>query len=158
MRWFSYRLRKVEVRAGLEAICTAIERSPAKVAKLIERLKNNSSGDRDIEAQLRGLNEVLTTSPASRDDLDAFKHIEAQVAQALRNAEADFIAMTLAAGWFDVRIPANDITNGLGAVLAVDNYPLSRWDRLKQQRNHLAARTRKGDVRIKAILGRFVVA
>ncbi len=158
VRWFDYRLPPAEVRAGLEAIRTVTSRPSARRASLTKRFQKYAIGDAQINARLQSMNDRLGSAPDANDELSALQSIEADIARALSRAEQDFILMTNAAGWFDVRILSTDIMNGLEAILAMDDYPTSQWDRFKQKRNRLTAKTRKSGVRVKTILGGFVVA
>ncbi|MCY4288611.1 MAG: hypothetical protein OXC63_08465 [Aestuariivita sp.] len=158
VRWFDYRIPKLEVCAGLKAIRTATPRPSARRSSLTKRFQKFEIGAAEVNARLKVMNDAQGSASGATEELGELQRLEAEIARALSKAEKDFIFMTGEAGWFEVRILTADMMNGLEAILAMDSYPASQWDRLKQKRSRILAKTRSSGVRIKAILGGFVVA
>ncbi|MCY4346891.1 MAG: hypothetical protein OXC17_08860 [Aestuariivita sp.] len=62
------------------------------------------------------------------------------------------------AAWLKVHLPTRDLITGLEAILSFEPYPAATWSQLKQKRHRIVAKSRRGDVRRKILLGGFVVA
>ncbi|MCY4288102.1 MAG: hypothetical protein OXC63_05880 [Aestuariivita sp.] len=156
-RWFERRVLKADMLVGMRSIVAARDRSPSRLARLSNQLKNHHSEFTTITAFMASRS---SDSPATDwpSDANVSPSNDGRITQALQKSETRFMKLVEKAGWLKVHIPTRDIITGLTAVLAFEPYPASTWSQLKQKRNRRAARSRGNDVRRKVLLGGFVVA